>query len=81
MIHDFKPGDIIHGFCGGSFGRDSYACRKVEAVGWDWIVTRNGLRDGSDNDVELAVGRHIPTREQAADKSYCDIDCDGPELP
>lgn len=37
----FQLGDVIHGFCGGVFGRDSYNCRRVEAVGSDWIVTRN----------------------------------------
>ena len=78
-LHDFKVGEIIHGFCGGSFGRDSYACRRVETVGPDWVVTRNGLGDGSYLDVELAAGENMPSREQAADKSYCDIDCDGPD--
>lgn len=34
-------GDIIHGFANGAFGRDSYDCRRIEAVGPDWIVTRN----------------------------------------
>lgn len=76
-MNPFNVGDIIHGFCFGSFGRDSYACRRVEAVGPDWIVTRNGLGDGG-LDVELAAGESIPTREEAADKSYCDVDCDGP---
>lgn len=76
MIHDFKPGDAIHGFCGGSFGRDSYACRRVEAVGPDWIVTRDE-RGG----VELAAGRYLPTREEAADLSYCYAECGGPENP
>ncbi len=66
MTHSFKPGDVVHGFCGGSFGRDSYACRRVEAVGPDWIVTR------SKYGVELAAGRYVPTPAEAADKSYCD---------
>lgn len=34
-------GDVIHGFASGYFGRDSYDCRYVEAVGKDWLVTRN----------------------------------------
>jgi hypothetical protein len=35
-----RVGEIFHGFCGGYFGRDSYGCRRVEAVGVDWIVCR-----------------------------------------
>lgn len=80
MTHDFTPGDVIHGFCGGSFGRDSYACRRVEAVGPDWIVTRNSFASKPDTGVELAAGRYLPTREDAADTSYCYVDCDGPDL-
>lgn len=34
-------GTRIHGYANGVFGRDSYECRTVEAVGADWIVTRN----------------------------------------
>lgn len=45
-------GDIIHGFANGAFGRDSYDCRKIEAVGPDWIVTRD-----ENGDVEFAAGR------------------------
>ncbi len=78
-MNPFKVGDIIHGFAGGAFGRDSYACRRVEAVGPDWIVTRNDLNDGPDVDVELAAGRRLPTKEEADDRSWCDVDCDGPE--
>ena len=37
-------GDVLHGFCGGAFGRDSYDCRRVEAIGADWIVTRSLTR-------------------------------------
>lgn len=37
----FEVGDRIHGFAGGYFGRDSYDCRRVVAVGPDWVVTRN----------------------------------------
>lgn len=33
-------GDRLHGFQSGYFGRDSYVCRRVEAIGPDWAVTR-----------------------------------------
>lgn len=36
----FAVGDVIHGFCGGHFGRDSYSCKKVEHIGPDYIVFR-----------------------------------------
>lgn len=35
------PGDIIHGFANGAFGRDHYDCVRIEAVGPDWIVARD----------------------------------------
>lgn len=35
-----EVGDLLHGFQHGAFGRDSYHCRRVEAVGKDWVVTR-----------------------------------------
>jgi hypothetical protein len=42
-------GDVLHGFCGGIFGRDHYNCCAVEAVGADWVVTR-------DLSVEIGTG-------------------------
>lgn len=33
-------GQVLHGFCGGYFGRDSWKCKRVEAVGFDWVVAR-----------------------------------------
>jgi hypothetical protein len=33
-------GDVLHGFSGGYFGRDSYNCKRIEAVGTDWVVAR-----------------------------------------
>lgn len=70
----FVVGDIIHGFAGGAFGRDSYECRRVEHVGPDYIVTR------SDEGVELCRSWRWPTREEASDRSDCGLDCNGPEL-
>lgn len=53
MNRPLAVGDIIHGFANGAFGRDSYDCRIIEAVGPDWIVTRN-----KNGNVEFAAGRH-----------------------
>jgi hypothetical protein len=35
-----RVGDVLYGFCGGYFGRDSYNDKRVEAVGADWVVAR-----------------------------------------
>lgn len=36
-----RPGHLLTGFCNGAFGRDSYADKRVEAVGADWVVVRD----------------------------------------
>ncbi len=59
-------GDRIHGFASGGFGRDSYGCRTVEAVGRDWVVTRNDA-----GVAEFASDYHVPRREDAAPGVYC----------
>lgn len=33
-------GQVLYGFCGGWFGRDSYSDKRIEAVGADWVVAR-----------------------------------------
>jgi hypothetical protein len=38
-------GMMLDGFCGGEFGRDSYADKRVEAFGDDWIVAREQSED------------------------------------
>lgn len=40
-------GDVLYGYCGGRFGRDSYGVKRVEAVSetGDWIVVREGEGD------------------------------------
>lgn len=35
-----RVGDMLYGFCNGSFGRDSYGDKRVEAIGSDWVVVR-----------------------------------------
>lgn len=63
----FMVGDVIHGFARGHFGRDSYVCRRVEAVGVDWIVTRG------QGGVELASGLNelFSIYEVMGDRGYC----------
>ncbi len=34
-----RVGDLLHGYCGGNFG-DSYADKRVEAIGANWVVAR-----------------------------------------
>lgn len=40
MLTPLRVGDILYGFCGGFFGRDSYDDKRIEAVGSDWVVAR-----------------------------------------
>jgi hypothetical protein len=43
-------GDTIHGHVSGYFGRDFYACARVEALAVDWVIVR-----GLDNDLPYAA--------------------------
>ncbi|WP_267716674.1 hypothetical protein [Streptomyces sp. CoH17] len=36
-----KVNDIVHGFCGGLFSRDSYECKRLIARGDDWGVFKD----------------------------------------
>lgn len=64
-----KVGDQVHGYADGIFGRDSYACRIIEAVGTDWIVTRNssGAAEFGRLDFLEAI--------DSDDRSYCSQQC------
>lgn len=68
-----QVGDIIHGHGGGYFGRESYNCKRVEAVGPDWVVAREVTlyRQG---DVLTATGRHI-RRDLMEYTTATDCDC------
>lgn len=68
----FQIGDQIHGFAGGAFGRDSYDCRIVEAVGTDWAVTRN-----TNGEPEMVSGTHLQHAYYArTDRSFCYEGCE-----
>lgn len=41
LTGDLRVGAQVHGFANGVFGRDSYECRRIEAMGADWVVTRS----------------------------------------
>lgn len=32
---------VLYGYCNGYFGRDSYGDKRIEVVGYDYIVCRN----------------------------------------
>lgn len=86
--HPLTPGDIIHGFANGVFGRDHYDCVRIEAVGPDWIVAREAREDfGPDPSLSFASGRReLQLCQQARDEPRHDEgrDCpfadDGPPL-
>lgn len=53
MNGPLRVGVVLYGFCGGYFGRDSYADKRVEAIGADWVIVRN-LDDNRPEFAELA---------------------------
>lgn len=61
------PGDVIHGFAYGAFGRDHYHCVRIEAVGPDWIVAR----EDSERGPSFAAGRKaLGLCQQARDEGH-----------
>lgn len=52
-------GRIIHGYCNGYFGRDSYGSKRIEGEGHDWIVAR-----GLDKDAETEFASIEPERKE-----------------
>lgn len=38
---ELRVGDVLYGFCQGSFGSDSYSDKRVEAIGADWVIARD----------------------------------------
>jgi len=54
-----RPGDMLHGFQSGYFGRDSYGCRQVEATGPDWAVTRKSGGFSGGDTIELVSGQAL----------------------
>ena len=40
-LADLKVGDILYGYCGGWFGRDSFEDKRIEAIGPDWVICRD----------------------------------------
>lgn len=61
-------GQVLHGFCGGAFGRDHYDCCRVEALGPDWIVVRD---DEGYMGFATGVKRLLDLREYRAENDYC----------
>lgn len=66
-----RVGDQIHGFANGHFGRDSYACRVIEAEGRDWFVTRNVC--GDPEFISRADAGRIGDPDE---RDYCGDECD-----
>jgi hypothetical protein len=57
--HEIEVGDILHGFQSGTFGRDSGCCRRVEAVGKDWVLTRATGAPHYQSEVEMVTGESL----------------------
>lgn len=62
---------MIHGYANGYFGRDSYACRIVEAVGAGWLVTRN-----TEGRPEFITLRNANDIDNPDDRYHCAGDCE-----
>lgn len=73
MTRPLAPGDVIHGFAHGAFGRDHYHCVRIEAVGPDWIVARDSDR-GDYDDPSFASGRRSLELCQEARDEPCPND-------
>jgi hypothetical protein len=64
-----EPGDILHGYCGGAFGRDGYGPHRVIAVGRDWVLCRGG-QCGGDDYVYVANGDPAELEEYLTEEEY-----------
>lgn len=65
-----KIGQVLLGFCGGYFGRNSYCDKRVEGFGADWVVAREIGSGGqmcfaevSPEDVEAASDQELRARQ------------------
>jgi hypothetical protein len=65
-------GQVLHGYCGGYFGRNSHECRRVEAVGFDWVVARRIDRPAI---AEFAEGMGIHDKLEGYTKTTGDCEC------
>lgn len=61
-------GDVLHGFCGGIFGRDHYECCRVETVGPDWVVVR---ADDAGPDFATGGDSLLMLRQYRTENDYC----------
>ena len=50
-------GQLLYGYCGGAFGRDSYFNKRIEAMGIDWVVARDEY-----GDLHIATGENVQDR-------------------
>ena len=41
-----RVGDVLYGFCHGTFGRDSYGEKTVIAIGPDWVLVSEMTKVG-----------------------------------
>jgi hypothetical protein len=72
---DIAPGDVLHGFCAGVFGRDHYTCCTVETVGPDWLVARDpggALSFAAGHDALAELRQHREPKTDINDDPCCD---------
>jgi hypothetical protein len=64
------PGDVIHGFAFGAFGRDHYHCVRIEAVGPDWVVARDPDLEDHPDPSFAAGAEELQLLQQARDEGH-----------
>lgn len=69
-LRPLEIGDVLHGYCGGNFGRDSYNCKIVEQIGPGYVLARQEFGEWP----EMATGSGIADRlrEYRTDFSACE---------
>lgn len=74
---DLRVGMLVHGFANGVFGRDSYQCRRIEALGVDWVVTRSleHSEHSLSTEVEMVTGDSLHWLKDAIAKPPGDCPC------
>ena len=58
-MNQLQIGQILYGYCGGFFGRNSHEDKRIEAIGIDWVVVRDVYSGGEPEFGCTVDGRNI----------------------
>jgi hypothetical protein len=65
-------GRVLHGYCNGYFGRDSYDDKRIEAEGYDWLVVRDSAGRPDFADFKDSTDKQAHIEEWAQQKDDFD---------